>query len=167
MNQTPDPTGTSDEVESFRGRIYLLQDGQAIPLRFSRSSDRFDWGITPGDDWLQAGGDQDSPVLQFTYHSRSEGRLNFMICGTGSQAGKRLGISRNGYLGLYQHAEVVDYWKIEPLEVSGEDLICRWRDHLGHQVKTERDVPHHAPGVFYLLTVAEGEIHQYLIRRVA
>ncbi|WP_263227644.1 hypothetical protein [Pseudomonas alabamensis] len=151
---------------SFRARVYLLQGDRALPLRFSRTQDKFGWGIAPAYDWLQAGGDEWPPVLQFTYVSHTEDRWHYRISGTGPRARGQLGISRNGYLGLYERAEVTDDWKIEPLEVIDGRLICRWRDHLGHQVKAEPDTPHHQPGQFYSLTVGEGELHEYLIEEV-
>ena len=43
---------------SFRARVYLLQGDRALPLRFSRTQDKFGWGIAPAYDWLQAGDDE-------------------------------------------------------------------------------------------------------------
>jgi hypothetical protein len=42
-------------ARSFRGKLYMRAVDRDIPLRLSRSSDKFSWGITPEDDWLQAG----------------------------------------------------------------------------------------------------------------
>ena len=42
-------------ARSFRGKLYMRAVDRDIPLRLSRSSDKFGWGITPEDDWLQAG----------------------------------------------------------------------------------------------------------------
>ncbi|MBF4212265.1 hypothetical protein EI533_31880, partial [Pseudomonas donghuensis] len=56
-------------AKSFRARLYMRAVDRDIPLRLSRSSDKFTWGITPENDWLQAGGRQDSPVMDFHYHS--------------------------------------------------------------------------------------------------
>lgn len=153
-------------IESFRGRIYMLKEGRAIPLRLSRSGDKFSWGVTPEDDWLQAGGCQASPVFHFTFHSKTEDRLHVFIAGTGPKSAKKLGVSRNGYLGLYEYAEVKDYWKIEPLAWADDGLVCRLRDHQGHQVKAIPDTPHHRHSAISLLTVGEGEAQAFLIKRV-
>jgi hypothetical protein len=36
--------------------MYMRAVDRDIPLRLSRSSDKFSWGITPEDDWLQGEG---------------------------------------------------------------------------------------------------------------
>ncbi|MGH8465720.1 MAG: hypothetical protein ACRER5_16375 [Pseudomonas sp.] len=144
----------------------MLNAGREIPLRLSRLSDKFSWGITPEDDWLQAGGNEAPPVFDFVLHSQTANRLHFNISGTGRNAAKKLGISRNGYLGLYERSEVSDYWKLEPLAWTEQGLVCRWRDHQGHQVKALPDTPHRQPGTFLLLNVSDGDVHEFLIRRV-
>lgn len=166
MTETQNQRLNAEAVSSFQGQVYLLNAGREIPLRLSRLSDKFSWGITPEDDWLQAGGDEDPPVFDFVLHSQTENRLHFNIFGTGRKAAKKLGISRNGYLGLYERAEVSDYWKLEPLSWTEQGLVCRWRDHLGHQVKALPDTPHRQPGTFFLLNVSDGDVHEFLIRRV-
>lgn len=165
MTDTQDETLYTEQISAFQGKIYMLKAGREIPLRLSHSTDKFTWGITPEDNWLQAGGDEPPPVFNFVFHSRTEDRLHFNISGTGRNTTKKLGISLNGYLGLYEIAEVTDYWKLEPLAWTEKGLICRWRDHQGNQVKAIPDNPHFKPGTFYLMNVAEGDVHEFLITR--
>ncbi|MEE1869906.1 MULTISPECIES: hypothetical protein [Pseudomonas] len=166
MTDAPNETLYAEEISSFRGMIYMLKNGREIPLRLSRAQDKFTWGVTPEDGWLQAGGNQEPPLLTFNFHSQTEDRLHFNISRPGQTGPQYLGISRNGYLGLYEHAEVTDYWKLEPLEWTEKGLICRWRDHQGHQVKAIADTPHLDRGQYFLLNVTEGETHRFLIRRI-
>lgn len=166
MTDVPNESLYAEEVSSFRGMIYMLKNGREIPLRLSRAQDKFTWGVIPQDDWLQAGGNEAPPLLTFVFHSQTADRLHFNISKPGRNGPKALGISRNGYLGLYEHAEVTDHWKLEPLEWAEEGLICRWRDHQGHQVKAIADNPHFDQGQYFLLNVTEGETHRFLIRRI-
>ncbi|MHC6223866.1 hypothetical protein ACYU03_03615 [Pseudomonas sp. X10] len=135
MSDVEQETLWAEELESFRGKIYMVKDGGLVPLRLSRSDDKFTWGITPEYDWLQAGGKEDSPVFHFVFHSQTENRLHFNISGTGRNAAKKLGISRNGYLGLYQHAEVKHYWKIEPLTWTEQGLFAAFETTKGIRSK--------------------------------
>ncbi|MNJ06137.1 hypothetical protein D3C77_02180 [compost metagenome] len=166
MGDFQETTLRSDAIESFLGRIYMLDKGREIPLRLSQTRDKFTWGLTPEYDWLQAGGAEPPPVFNFVFHSQSESRLHFNILGTGQSAAKRLGSSRNGYLGLYEHAEVKDYWKLEPLDWRENDLVCHWRDHRGHRVNAIPDTPHYQPGAFYQLNVEQGRNCEFLVRRI-
>ncbi|MFV3287210.1 hypothetical protein ACNFBR_00570 [Pseudomonas sp. NY11955] len=150
-------------AKSFRGKLYVLDADQYIPLRLSRSSDKFSWGITPEDDWLQAGGRQDSPVMDFHYHSQTDNRLQYHISMPGQPQSKKLGISRNGYLGFYWYADVTDYWKIEPLELTGVGLVCHLRDHRGHRVGAIEDSPHKSRDWVALLNVEEGEVLTFML----
>lgn len=165
MSDDDNSTLPTEKIESFSGKVYMLKNGHEIPLRLSRTQDKFSWTGAAENDWLQAGGTRTPPVLNFTYHSQTSDRWHFLISGSGPDAEKKLGISRNGYLGLYEVAEVHDYWKIEPLRWIEKGLICHLRDHKGHQVKAELDLPHVEPGAFYLLTVADGEPLEFLIKR--
>lgn len=166
MTDTQNETLHAEKISSFQGKIYLLKAGREIPLHLSHSTDKFTWGVTPENDWLQAGGSAEPSAFNFVFHSQTEDRLHFNISGTGRNAGKKLGISRNGYLGLYERAEVTDYWKLEPLEWTENGLICRWRDHQGHQVKAIPDTPHFKQGSFFLMNVTEGDVHEFLIKRI-
>ncbi len=153
-------------AKSFRGQLYLRVADYCIPLRLSRSTDKFNWGFTPEDDWLQAGGRQDSPVMHFHYHSRTEDRLHYHISIPGRPQTKALGVSRNGYLGFYWHAEVTDFWKIEPLRLSAEGLVCHLRDHRGYRVGIIKDTPHKSGDWVALLNVEEGEVFTFLLKPV-
>ncbi|WP_336332865.1 hypothetical protein [Pseudomonas putida] len=150
-------------AKSFRGKLYLRTVDWNIPLRLSRSSDKFNWGITPEDDWLQAGGRQDSPVMDFHYHSRTDDRLHYHISIPGRPMAKKLGISRNGYLGFYRHAEVTDYWKLEPLQLTDQGLACHLRDHRGYRVGIIEDTPHKSGDWVALLNVEEGKASTFLL----
>ncbi|WP_060514254.1 hypothetical protein [Pseudomonas sp. NBRC 111132] len=150
-------------ARSFRGRLYMRAVNRYIPLRLSRSSDKFSWGVTPEDDWLQIGGKQDSPVMDFHYHSQTDDRLHHHISIPGRPQAKKLGISRNGYLGFYWHADVTDYWKIEPLELTEDGLVCHLRDHRGHRVGIIKDTPHKSGDWVALLNVEEGEVFTFLL----
>ncbi|WP_085625733.1 MULTISPECIES: hypothetical protein [unclassified Pseudomonas] len=152
-------------ARSFRGKLYMRAVDYDIPLRLSRSADKFNWGFPPEDDWLQAGGRQDSPVMDFHYHSHAEDRLHHHISIPEHPTVMKLGISRNGYLGFYRYAEVTDYWKIEPLHPSDEGLVCHLRDHRGYRVGVIPDTPHHSGDKVYLLNVEEGEIVTFLLRQ--
>jgi hypothetical protein len=151
-------------AKSFRGKLYLHAANGNYPLRLSRSSDKFSWGITPEDDWLQAGGKQDSPVMDFVYRSRTEDRLHYEISIPGRPATKKLGVSRNGYLGFYWNAEVTDDWKIEPLQQTDEGLICYLRDHRGYRVAIIKDDPHKSGDWVALLNVEEGDVFTFLLK---
>ena len=87
-------------ARSFRGKLYMRAVNRDIPLRLSRSTDKFSRSIIPEDDWLQAGGRQDSPVMDFHYHSQTDDRLHYHISIPGRPQTKKLGVSRNGYLGF-------------------------------------------------------------------
>lgn len=154
--------------ESFTGRLYAIAVEQLVPLRLSRSSDKWNWGFTPQDDWLMAGGEASSINLKFEFDSHTDDRLHYHISlpNSGNPA-KRLGLSRNGYLGFYQLAEVTEYWKVEPLEMTDEGLICYLRDHQGHRVAALRDEPHHSRQAMYLLNTQEGEVLTFLLQRNA
>ncbi|MGY4525552.1 hypothetical protein [Pseudomonas sp. TE21394] len=152
-------------ARSFRGKLYLRAADRDIPLRLSRSDDKFTWGITPEDDWLQAGGRQDSPLMSFHYDSHSDDRLHYHISIPGSPTTKRLGVSRNGYLGFYWYAEVTNFWKIEPLQLTDEGLVCHLRDHRGYRVGILEDDPHKSGDWVALLNVEEGEVSTFLLRQ--
>ncbi|MBA1203022.1 hypothetical protein G7009_14870 [Pseudomonas capeferrum] len=166
MTDKPDDAQWGDINDSFLGQIYLVRDEQCIPLRLSRADDRFTWTGVESHDWLQAGGQEASPVFKFVFHSRTDDRIHVHVLGTGSHSGKKLGISRNGYLGLYRVAEVVDHLKLEPLNWEQDLLRCRLRDHLGHQVKAEPDHDNRKVRDAVFLTTGEGAVHDYVIRRV-
>lgn len=85
--------------------------------------------------------------MDFHYHSRTNDRLHYRISMPGRPETKKLGVSRNGYLGFYWHADVSEYWKIEPLALTDEGLVCHLRDQRGYRVGALTDTPHRRGGV--------------------
>ncbi len=155
-------------AKSFRGKLYMRASNWHIPLRLSRTSDKFNWGITPQDDWLQAGGRQDSPVMNFRFDSQTDDRLHYHISIGRNSEGSKLGVSRNGYLGFYWHAEVTDCWKVEPLKLTDEGLVCHLRDHRDWRVGALKDEePHRSGDWMAWLNVDEGEVYTFLLKPVA
>jgi hypothetical protein len=120
--------------KSFIATLLCASEKETAPVDFLRGA-----GIA-GSGWLVQG-DQSRQVLQlrFDYISHTEDRFHYHIsaaANTQSYSGAKLGVSVNGYLGFYQVAEVVDYWK---LQLEGENLDSSHieftlRDHRGHRV---------------------------------
>ncbi|MCI0911792.1 hypothetical protein [Pseudomonas putida] len=163
-----DPEIQSSYARSFSGHLYAMATDRYVPLRLSTRRDKWHWGITPQDDWLMAGGDQASLRLDFTFDSSTQDRLHHHISLSGpAQPPKKLGLSLNGYLGFYQRAEVTDYWKIEPLELTEHGLICYLRDHQGYRAGAIADTPHHSRHPMYLINTKEGETLTFLLQQVA
>ncbi|MBJ9977892.1 hypothetical protein IAE35_21395 [Pseudomonas sp. S75] len=168
----------SDDLNSayartLRARLYLLKPHGLTPLRLSRARDKFNWTGIDKDDWLQAGGDQDSPIMTFRFRASEGNRLLFDITipgppsdSSGRPSTKRLGISSNGYLGFYRVATVTEPWKIEPLELDEQGLVCHLRDHLGHRVATLEDTPHNSGHRVHWLNTQEGEVQRLFLREV-
>jgi hypothetical protein len=151
-------------AKSFRGRLFAIASERYVPLRVSEGREKWSWGIAPQYDWLMAGGDQKSISLDFAFDSQTQDRLHYHISLPGyAHAPKRLGRSLNSYLGLYQHSEVTNYWKIEPLELSHHGLICHLRDHEGYRVGAIKDTPHRSGQTMYLLNTKEGETLTFLL----
>ena len=161
-----DPEIQAAYAQSFRGKLYLCAFDRYIPLRLSRTSDKFSWGVTPENDWLQAGGEQNSPTMDFTFDSQTDDRLHFQIAIPGPRNMKKLGVSLNGYLGFYWFAEVKDFWKIEPLMQTDAGLFCHLRDHLGQRVGFLKDFPHRSRQWVALLNVKEGETCTFLLKKI-
>ncbi|MCX2889438.1 MULTISPECIES: hypothetical protein [Pseudomonas] len=153
-------------ARSFSARLYAIDSDRTVPLHQSTGTERWDWGFEPQSGWLMAGGTAPSILLSFAFHSQSEDRLHFHIRPVGSQARKKLGLSRNGYLGFYELAQVSDYWKLEPLELTEHGLICYIRDHEGHRVGAIKDYPHHDQQVMSLLNTRQGETLTFLLQQV-
>ncbi|MDI9780636.1 MULTISPECIES: hypothetical protein [Pseudomonas] len=153
-------------ARSFSGQLYAMATDRYVPLRLSRTRDKWTWGITPQDDWLMAGGEKNSIHLDFAFDSQTHDRLHYHISLSGNAyPPKKLGQSRNGYLGFYQRSEVTDYWKIEPLKLTEHGLICHLRDHLGHRAGAIKDDPHHSGQTMYLLNTKEGETLTFLLQQ--
>lgn len=120
--------------KSFIATLLCASEKTTAPVDFLRGS-----GIA-GSGWLVQG-DQSGQALQlrFDYVSHTDDRFHYHISAAPSAqhyAGAKLGVSRNGYLGFYQVAQVVDYWKLE-LEDENLDashIVFTLRDHRGHKV---------------------------------
>lgn len=154
----------ADEL-SFSAHLFALDGVQKIPVsHLSRfyaplgSTGALQQGTTD-DGWLRLNPAQTAMTLRFHYHSQTLNRLNFMLS-LDSDRNRKLGISRNGYLGLYTYSNIDDFWKVEPLAWSENTLHCRIRDHQGQQVKVLASSPHH-------LTVNKGNILEFLVVRTS
>lgn len=77
-----------------------------------------------------------------------------------------MGVSLNGYLGFYWVADVTDDWKIEPLQLTEEGLVCHLRDHRGYRVGAIMDAPHFSGDVVALLNVEQGEVRTFLLKPI-
>lgn len=153
-------------ARSFHGSLYAIAADRYVPLRLSCSRDKWHWGITPQDDWLMAGGNAASLALHFAFEAHTQDRLHYHITlPDHSHPPKKLGLSRNSYLGFYQRSEVIDDWKIEPLEQTEQGLICHLRDHEGYRVGALLDTPHHSRQPMYLLNTKEGETLTFLLQQ--
>lgn len=152
--------------DSFLGRIYTREaPSRDRAVYLSRFTDRVGKAVIGQSDWVIAGLEQQAYTFRFTLHSQSADRLHFMITGSGADQDKKLGISRNGYLGLYYYADVTDFLKLEALEWQDRGVLGRLRDHLGHQVKATHD-PNVATPRFSYLNVQQGEPLTFFIERV-
>jgi hypothetical protein len=160
------PTHTPDwaNQSSFSATLYLLNGSTKVPVTHIKKfygpslSGGFEQG-TGDNGWLKADGNGTAMTLHFRYHSSTPDRLHFMLA-LDTNRERKLGISRNGYLGLYEHASVSDFWKLEPLAWQANELRCRLRDHQGHLVKVEPDNPHY-------LQVGQGNEHDFVLVRQA
>ncbi|AXM96582.1 hypothetical protein ACU5P1_22430 [Pseudomonas plecoglossicida] len=152
---------------SFRGQLHAMGASGRVPLRLSRSRDKWHWGITPQDDWLMAGGNGSSIYMDFTFDSLTDDRLHYHISIPGRERPKKLGKSLNHYLGFYERAEVHDYWKIEPLQLTDDGLICHLRDHEGYRTGAIQDTPHRSGQTLYLLNTREGDTLTFLLEQLA
>lgn len=120
--------------KSFVATLLCASEKKTGPVDFLRG------GGIAGSGWLVQGDQSGEPLqLRFGYVSHTEDRFHYHISAAASArhyAGAKLGTSANGYLGFYQVADVVDYWK---LELEGENLDpshieFTLRDHRGHRV---------------------------------
>ncbi|MFJ4067040.1 hypothetical protein ACIPW4_17345 [Pseudomonas sp. NPDC089996] len=151
-------------AKSFTGQLYAVATEKCVPLRLSSKKDKWGWGFTPEDDWLMAGGDRESIPLSFTFDSQTQDRLHYHI-NLAQQPHKKLGRSIGRYLGFYVRAQVTDYWKIEPLELTAGGLLCHMRDHEGNLVRALKDTPHFSGQTMYLLNASEGDVLVFLLQQ--
>jgi hypothetical protein len=155
-------------AKSFSGQLHAIATGRYVPLRLSKTNDKWDWGIAPQYDWLMAGGEEQSIHLDFAFDSQTQDRLHYHISLSGNaHPPKMLGLSLNDYLGFYQRTTVTDYWKIEPLELTEHGLVCHLRDHEGYRVGAVKDAPHRSRQPMYLLNTKEGETLTFLLQQSA
>lgn len=111
-----------------------------------------DNGLAQGG-WLVHRAQAHSPLaLCFDYVSEGQGRLHYNISAgpeTPGYAGAKLGVSANGFVGLYQVAGVSDFWKVQVIAAGAEpgsfDFILR--DHRGHVVRSQ--AKHFRQGSFW------------------
>lgn len=163
-------------AEVFLGAIYALNTdtatedalnapGQPVSLTLFRDNDGD--VIIGQSDWLIAGEEQPASVFRFLYQSSTtnSNRLQFMITGSGTDNDKTVGVSRNGYLGLYKVANVSEPLRIEPLHWSENAVVCRLRDHQGFSVRTYHDSAVANPNFSYL-RIGEGKEVIFRIERV-
>ncbi|WP_369989527.1 hypothetical protein [Pseudomonas xanthosomatis] len=157
-----------DSNELFLATLHTLETPEGIQagraLYLSHAQDGNGKLLDGHSDWLIAGHEKPAYPLRFLLHSRSADRLHYMITGSGPDHDKKLGVSRNGYVGLYRHASVDDYLKVEPLAWEGDALVCRLRDHLGHEFKASHDVAAERIRFSYM-NVTQGMPLRFLIRR--
>ena len=161
MNE-PQPSNHWADGQSFIGGIYLLEDGKRYPVHPFKTHHDLSFGVDihVDDGWLKVGGSAGPSLFLFRFHSRGENRLHFKVA-LASNSRRKLGISDNGYLGLYDQTDELDYWKLQPVEWSKDELRCLIRDHQGHQVKIES-----VSGLTTAhLTIGEGVPHEFMIVR--
>jgi len=165
----------AEDAEVFLGTLHVIDDTATAfenlpeeafePVYLSLLKDQEGATIGGQSDWVISGLQKPACTFRFLYHSKGTNRLHFMITGSGQDHDKAMGISRNGYLGLYRYAKVTDYFKFEPLHWTDDTLICRWRDHEGHKVRTHHD-PAVAKPFFKYLRVIEGKEAIFRITRI-
>ncbi|MDE1166942.1 MAG: hypothetical protein PW845_16580 [Pseudomonas sp.] len=124
---------------SFIAKLYAKEDlkyAQERPIAISRGT----W-LMDMDGWLiQAGNGVQLGPSRFHFKCRgvTSSRVHYDIscADEGPHAGAKVGVSQNGYLGVYQKSSVTDLWKAEELTpwVEGEDLHFVMRDHRGYRV---------------------------------
>lgn len=151
-------------AKTFHASLMMQFNNNLITVRLSESKEKSTWDFTPGDDWLVVKSGTIPNGMEFRYISHTEDRLHYHIHLSG-QPDKKLGVSRNGYLGFYQIAEVTDYWKIEPLYLDRDRLFCHLRDQSGNKVKVMNYAPsywgyEHPPAP---LNVKEGEVATFAL----
>lgn len=129
-----------EALKLFDCTIHALHQGVAYPIVLSVEED-YAKSLVPGRwDWLIKGDpgqayDDDRRIFKFHFRSKTSDRLHYLIGGTSSRNGRRLACSHNGYVGMYTAADAINIFKLQPLAWDGQQLRCRWRDHLGHTVE--------------------------------
>lgn len=150
--------------KSFTARVSIVTEGREGPLNIL-------FHHRPGDSgWVVRGdGSIRTMTLRFDYISHDAARHHYHISAveTGTYEGARLGVSQNGYVGLYRVAKVSDPWKIQLIWPCSVEHGFRFllRDHQGHGLKVlpKTDYFHERPDVspervLDYLNVHEGAI---------
>lgn len=136
---TDDPM-SFEALKLFDCTIHVLDQGVAYPIVLSVEEDYAE-SIVPGRwDWLIKGDpgqayEDGRRIFKFHFRSRDNERLHYLISGTSSRYGRRLACSHKGYVGMYTAADAINIFKLQPLAWDGQQLRCRWRDHLGQTVE--------------------------------
>lgn len=152
-------------TKGFLAKIYAYRNDIRQPLRFSRPNED---GALSQPNWLQAGGDSESPLVWIDVLSKTSTRIWVKISGrTHNGNMDRLGRSNNGFLGLYGIHSVTQPWKLEPLDWNGREMVCHLRDHNGYRVGfSDKSTQVGGHKLFYLDAV-NGEPCKFLISKVA
>lgn len=118
---------------SFIATLLSTTDKDLYPIGYLKD------GSVAGDGWLiQSKSSKPNVAFRFDFIEHIEDRIHYTISAApdGPYGGAKVGVSRNGYLGFYEVAEVCDFWKVE-LEGDNDnpsyfDFVLR--DHRGHRV---------------------------------
>ena len=126
-------------MEDFIGRSFTAQlrtvgEGFGGAVKLSPNT-----GVGRGGWLLVAANAERGDTFTFEYLRASDGRFHYAIKGAdnlGEHAGAALGISTNGYLGLYQVAGVNNSWKIEVRPPRGVSRPMRFwlRSAAGYRI---------------------------------
>ncbi|TDF77429.1 hypothetical protein [Pseudomonas sp. H9] len=123
-----------ESVGSFQASLRSLAPGCTGLVVCTQKLVEFDSGGWLVVDKHNSGGDV--VRLNFQFIERKGNRLHYNIGCNAPKAyqGAKLGVSTNGFLGLYQLASVTDFWKIEVLGEGANGPLIYLRDHLGSRV---------------------------------
>lgn len=121
-------------IGSFKARLRSLGAGCSGMVAVTEKLSEFDSG-----GWLVVDERCDGGVaaeLNFNFLESRGNRVHYAITNAapGPYRGAKLGISRNGFLGLYLHAAVTDFWKVELLGGSAVNPQIYLRNHEGTRV---------------------------------
>ncbi|WP_277962139.1 hypothetical protein [Pseudomonas sp. RIT-To-2] len=126
----------------FSARLKCAGIGVRGVVTLSRSN-----GLTKGGWLLVADGSVPSTPFKFEYQKEADGRFHYSVNSgdvDSGYEGAALGISTNGYLGVYQVASVENLWKLEVIAGQDENRPTRfWLfGAAGEQVKVSSAVRH-------------------------
>lgn len=158
----------SPPTDYFQARLYLYDDEVRKPLRCSLPSEHLAWGLIAQGGWLQTGGAADSPLFSIEFRGQAQGRLWIKMHANDHRNEPRvLDRSAKGYLGLYETSSNTHLWKLQPLEWTGNEMLCYLRDHLGNRVgvDNEHTVIHNQR--FHYLKLHTDTPSKFLIKRVS